>query len=144
MNNCPRCSSVSIVKAGRVFGKQRYKCKSCNYFFTVRTKGMPSETKRMAIHLYLEGLSVRHIARILDVSDVAVGKWLKPAKPLLSSYRKPMIIVKPLHKVEHFLISREIFRKYGWLLIGLEENDGICLLGSIESGNCEIKSPGNV
>lgn len=30
---CPKCKSVNIVKNGIVRGKQRYKCKSCNYNF---------------------------------------------------------------------------------------------------------------
>ena len=35
MNNCPKCQSVNIRKAGLSRNKQRYNCKDCNYFFTI-------------------------------------------------------------------------------------------------------------
>ncbi|MEB3309493.1 MAG: transposase, partial [Snowella sp.] len=34
MNQCPKCEHQRIIKSGFVKGKQRYKCKSCNYQFT--------------------------------------------------------------------------------------------------------------
>ncbi|MDR2206470.1 MAG: IS1 family transposase, partial [Flavobacteriaceae bacterium] len=32
---CPRCSSEEYCKAGIVLNRQRYKCKKCNYYYTV-------------------------------------------------------------------------------------------------------------
>ena len=138
MDFCPRCSSGDFVKAGIVAEKQRYKCKKCNFYFTVSKRGISLEKKRLAIHLYLEGISIRRISRILDVSDTAVRKWLAPLKDELSVMRNNSSQVKPMHKVEHFLRSREIFSKFGWILLGLEENQGTCLLGSHDTGNCEL------
>ena len=30
---CKRCSGTSLIKRGIVFGKQRYQCKDCGYYF---------------------------------------------------------------------------------------------------------------
>ncbi|MFN8167053.1 MAG: IS1 family transposase [Bacteroidia bacterium] len=36
---CPRCKGEDVVKSGIVKGRQRYRCKPCNYFFTVLKEG---------------------------------------------------------------------------------------------------------
>lgn len=93
----------------------------------------------MAVHLYLEGLSIRKISRILDISDMAVGKWLKPMKSALDEFRKERVLSREIHSVEHFMITRQLFRNYGWLVVGMEENEGTCLLGSTETSNCILQ-----
>ncbi len=138
MKNCIRCNSNKVVKSGKIHGNQRYKCNSCYYHFTKNFKGHDTNIKRSAIHLHLEGLSIRNIGRILNVSDVSVGKWIKPMSSELSKYRKKDIKLKELHKIEHFMISKDLFNNYGWLLIGLEDNIDTCLLGSSETRNCRI------
>ncbi len=135
---CPKCHSSVLIKSGFISGKQRYKCKSCNYYFTLNNRGVSRENKKLAFHLYLEGFSMREISRIIGVSDVAVGKWIRPVKQHLLPVRKRKIQRVELHRIEHFLLSREMFKQFGWLLIGLEENSDICLFGSTEVGNCQI------
>jgi transposase-like protein len=135
---CPRCHSELIIKSGFIADKQRFKCKSCQYYFTRNNKGVSRDQKKLAIHLYLEGFSLREISRIIGVSDVAVGKWIRPVKPHLLPLRRRKAKKVELHRIEHFLLSRKLFQQFGWLLIGLEENKDICLLGSEESGNCQI------
>jgi len=63
--DCPKCQNHKSVKDGIVKGKQRYKCKSCNYRYTVELKSTakPKNTKRQALELYLEGLGFRSIGR---------------------------------------------------------------------------------
>ncbi len=138
MKNCSRCNSKRVVKSGKTQGSQRYKCNDCNYHFTDNAKGYDANIKRSAIHLYLEGLSIRNIGRILNVSDVSVGKWIKPISHELYKYRKKDVKLQELHKIEHFMISKDLFNNYGWLLIGLEDNIDTCLLGSSETRNCRI------
>jgi transposase-like protein len=135
---CPKCHSAHITKSGFVSNKQRYKCCTCNYHFTCNSKGVKADQKRIAFHLYLEGYSLREISRILRVSDVAVGKWIKPVKAHLVPLRKRKVKKVELHRIEHFLLSKAMFQRFGWILIGMEENKDICLLGSQESGNCQI------
>ncbi len=43
--------------------------------------------KRLALILYLEGLGYKRIAALLNVSPVAVYKWLKPLKKYIDIYR---------------------------------------------------------
>lgn len=139
MDHCPHCGSVSLVKAGIIADIQRYKCKDCGYHFTVTERGKPDWMKRMAIHLYIEGMSIRKIARILNVSDVAVGKWLQPVKSHLESCRKETVVSRNIHNIEHFMITRKLFQNFGWLVVGMEENEGVCLLGSLETDNCILE-----
>lgn len=76
---CPRCQDVNIVKAGIIKERQRYLCKSCNYYFTVNKVGKKIDDYYVtkALQLYLEGLSYREIERILGVSHVSVSSWVK-------------------------------------------------------------------
>lgn len=77
--NCPKCSSSAGIKSSKIKGKQRYKCKKCNYHYTVQQKSTakPKELKRYALQLYLEGLGFRSIGRILNVSNVSVLNWIR-------------------------------------------------------------------
>ena len=79
MNYCPQCQSNKIVKSGIVNQRQRYKCKSCNYYFTVNKLGKKIDQYYVtkALQLYLEGLTYREIERIIGVSHVSVMNWVK-------------------------------------------------------------------
>lgn len=128
-----------MIKSGFVKEQQRYHCKTCSFHFTINNRGVASDIKRLALHLYLEGLSYRAISRVTGVSDVAIAKWIRPLKKSLHPIRKQQIRVTELHRLEHFFITKELFNKFGWLLIGLEENKDVCLFGSYSSGNCRIE-----
>ena len=77
--DCPRCKSCNYCKAGKVGSKQRYKCKNCGYLYTVlRRSNMKSEdVKKLALQMYLEGLGLRAIGRILKISYGTVYQWVK-------------------------------------------------------------------
>jgi transposase-like protein len=135
---CRRCNSAASSRAGYVGKEQRYKCKDCGYHFTMNRRGFSPEIKRLAIHLYLEGMGFRAIGRILGVSDVAVAKWIAPGRDHLDPLRKKNLRMDELNKYQHFFITREIYNKYGWLLIGTEDNAGECLLGSYTLGNYKL------
>ncbi len=136
---CTRCHQDGCTKAGKAHGKQRYRCKSCGYHFTLHPPRVESGLKRLAIHLYLEGLSYKRISMITEASDVAVASWIKPIKPHLDGYRKSIKRLKSLHKIEHFMITRNLFSEFGWLIIGFDQNNGINLIGSQQTGNCFIE-----
>lgn len=76
---CPSCGSRFFVKAGIVKERQRYRCKECNYYFTVSKLGKRVDEYYVnkALQLYLEGLSFREIERLLGVSHVSVGNWVR-------------------------------------------------------------------
>lgn len=79
MEACPNCQSTSFVKAGIIKNRQRYRCKKCNYFFTVGKLGKQIDDYYVnkALQLYLEGLTYREIERILGVSHVSVMNWVR-------------------------------------------------------------------
>jgi len=60
-------------------GKQRYRCKNCNYRFTVerRSSEKPLELKQKALRLYLEGMGIRAIGRVLNINFVTVYYWIR-------------------------------------------------------------------
>lgn len=92
ISNCPRCYSTEIVKSGIIKKRQRYRCKKCNYFFTVNKIGKKIDNYYVtkALQLYMEGLSFREIERILGISHVSVSNWVKEFK-----------VRKPAHKDYH-------------------------------------------
>ena len=77
--HCPKCDSKNFVKSGIIKERQRFKCKSCNYYFTVQQLGKSIEGEYVikSHQLYLEGISFREIERILNVSHVSVMNWVK-------------------------------------------------------------------
>ncbi len=79
MESCPQCQSSRIIKSGVIKDRQRYKCKKCNYNFTVNKLGKQIDQYYVtkALQLYLEGLSYREIERILGVSHVTIMKWVR-------------------------------------------------------------------
>ncbi|MHA7844332.1 MAG: transposase-like zinc-binding domain-containing protein [Winogradskyella sp.] len=88
---CPNCGSDSYVKSGIVNHRQRYRCKSCNYYFTVNKLGKKIDDYYVnkALQLYLEGLTYREIERILGISHVSIMNWVKKyniKRPYNSSY----------------------------------------------------------
>jgi transposase-like protein len=77
---CPSCQSTEKqYKSGfNRSGSQRYRCGICNRAYTPEPKknGYPSETRLLALRMYLEGNSTRAIGRILQVSPQSVSGWV--------------------------------------------------------------------
>jgi len=78
---CPNCQSNNYKKHGYCStGRQlnRYRCKDCGCTFIDRNKANEENRKRhrIALILYLEGLSYREIGSFLGVSHTSVRNWL--------------------------------------------------------------------
>ena len=123
--NCPKCKSENHVKNGIVSGRQRYKCKKCSLNYTVECKaGIKPEYKRLALMMYLEGMGLRSIGRIIGVSDVAVLKWIKNFGikagdlPIKGSPVKEVEI----DEMHTYIGSKKTRNGFGWLLIRWDEN----------------------
>ena len=85
---CKKCSGNTTVKAGKIKGNQRYLCKSCGCQFQPnRRKGKPEKTKKLAVLLYLCGLSMRTIAKIAKSDVHAVYRWIRAFAE--ENYEKP-------------------------------------------------------
>ena len=79
---CIKCGNNQIIKNGYVFGGQRYKCKNCGYQFTKMTDaGKPLYIKLMSHGLYMSGLSMREIARIVGVTAQSISRWIRKWQP---------------------------------------------------------------
>jgi len=75
--HCRKCGSEAFVKNGFVAGVQRYKCKKCRFQFTRETPhGKPMKDKILALILYLSGLSMNMIGKIIGVSTQSVMRWI--------------------------------------------------------------------
>lgn len=103
---CPKCRNENIVKSGVVKGRQRYLCKRCQYHFSVNKLGKKIDDYYVtkALQLYLEGMSLREIERILGVSHVTVSSWVKTYKvkrPEHSDYHPTYKIYNHTELVEY-------------------------------------------
>ena len=120
---CPKCSSEKCTKDGIIKGKQRYRCKSCNFRHTVQHRGKSPDVKRQALELYLEGLGFRSIGRILRCSHVAVYNWIKSfgeaAKELRSDSTLKVVEMDEMHT---YVSSKKTTAGYGLLLIDMEKD----------------------
>ncbi|GAA0892913.1 helix-turn-helix domain-containing protein [Fulvivirga kasyanovii] len=76
---CPKCGSQKIIKSGVVNNRQRFHCKKCSYYFTINKLGKKIDDYYVikALQLYLEGVSLREIERLLGVSHVSVMNWVR-------------------------------------------------------------------
>jgi transposase-like protein len=76
---CPKCDSENLIKSGIVKDRQRYRCKNCSYSFTVLKDGKNIDPYYVikALQLYIEGVTLREIERILGISHVSVMNWIK-------------------------------------------------------------------
>lgn len=123
ISNCPRCNNHQIVKSGIVNEKQRYRCKKCNYYFTVNKIGKKIDEYYVtkALQLYMEGLSYREIERILGISHVTISNWVKEfrvKKPSHNDYHPTYKIYNHLELIE-FLKSKENLSGAGMVITEL-------------------------
>jgi transposase len=110
---------------------QRYKCKKCNYNFTVTLKSTAksNRVKRLALTLYLEGLGFHSIARVLKVSHVSIIKWIKKFGSQIGEIKNdnPVEIVE-IDEMHTYVRQEKTINGYGLLLIEKEGNTLISLL----------------
>ena len=125
MNACKKCGSPSVVKSGKVKGNQRYKCKECgSQFQPNRKKGKPESTKRLAILLYLLGLSMRTISKVVKTDLHAVYRWLR--KFAEENYEKPepesKAVIIELDEMWHYIKSKKTNVGFGKLIAVIPVN----------------------
>ncbi len=123
MESCPQCQSEQIIKSGVLNDRQRYKCKACNYHFTVNKLGKSIDKYYVtkALQLYLEGLSYREIERILGVSHVTVMKWVRKhhIKKVLQSDYHPTYKILTSAELAAFFAKRENIKGAGVIVTEL-------------------------
>ena len=76
---CPHCrSDKRQTKAGRTAtGSARFHCTACDKGYTPQPKqpNYDAQTRKQAVALHLDGLSLRAVARILSVNPQSVANW---------------------------------------------------------------------
>jgi transposase len=114
MLNFPRCASADN-KSGTKKGRQRYKCKSCQYFFTVSHKSDTAtpDQRRLALILYLEGLGFRSIGPVLGFSHVAVYQWIKALREEVAQIKRHAPQIVELDELHSYVGHKK-------LLLGLD------------------------
>ena len=124
MEKCPRCKSFEIRKDGIVMQKQRFKCKNCNYRFTVLHVGGPPSKKRAAIILYLAGLNYRKIGELINSSHVSVFNWLKDMGSSLKQTRQTKLKPTDFKNMVTYLNQYKISKRNckGLMLIEFDED----------------------
>lgn len=77
---CPKChQNERQVKDGRTAaGSQRYRCRLCKCRYTPdpKERGYDEEIRLQALQLFLEGVSLRQVSRILEVNHQSVANWV--------------------------------------------------------------------
>jgi transposase-like protein len=122
---CPKCKNQDTRKDGYAKGKQRFNCKNCNYHFTVEKKSTVASEflKKNALQLYLEGLDFRAIGRFLQVSHVAVYKWIKDFGEKLGKIKSEQKIeIVELDELRTYICQKKTIIGYGLLLIEMGKN----------------------
>ncbi len=75
-------------------GSQRYRCKLCKIRYTPEPKehGYDEEVRLQALSLYLEGLSLREISRLLSVNHQSVANWINAYATHMPANLPPSIL----------------------------------------------------
>jgi transposase-like protein len=135
--NCPKCNSPIKVKSGKMKGKQRYRCKECgcNYSVELKSTAKPNSLKRLALHMYLEGLGFRSIGRILGVSHVSVFIWIREfgQKVRELNTENQQIKMVEVDEIYSYVGSKKTAVGYKLLLIDIEKDSLISLLATGET-----------
>ncbi len=119
-NICPKCQQQNVVKSGIVKERQRFLCRDCNYYFTVKKLGKRIDDYYVtkALQLYLEGLSYREIERILGISHVTISSWIKKynvKRPPLSEFHTTYKVFKQSELLE-FIKQEENIKGSGLII----------------------------
>lgn len=120
---CPQCDSRNVSRNGIIKERQRFKCKDCNYNFTVGKIGKSIDSYYVikALQLYIEGVSYREIERLLGISHVSVMNWVKKYQvkiPKQTQYHPTYKILN--HKeLAEFYANRENLRGAGMVVTEL-------------------------
>jgi transposase-like protein len=130
---CPKCKSERFAKDGIVKSKQRYKCKTCNFRYTVTQKSTekPLYLKRFALQLYLEGLGFRSIGRVLKVSNVSILNWIRQFGEQVKSLQSDEpVCVTEIDEMHTYIGTKKTINGYGLLLIDMKRDSSTSLLAT--------------
>jgi transposase-like protein len=126
--DCPKCKNTEHCKAGYAKGRQRYKCKSCGYYYTVEKKSdvKPETSRRMALEMYLEGVGFRGIGRLLRISYGTIYPWVRKwGKQVDLPVRKEAISIVELDEIHSYVGQKKTTAGHGLLLIDFQNGSSL-------------------
>ena len=77
--HCPDCNSQELIKRGFKSGYQRYMCRDCGRYCTDRPAKFSPQIKAQAVEMYMNGVGIRAIGRVLHASPAGVLRWIRKA-----------------------------------------------------------------
>lgn len=106
MSRCAYCHSTKQqIKSGlNASGSQRFRCRACDRIYTPEPSlnGYPDEVRQQAVKLYLEGMNLRRIGRILGVNHQSVTNWVNAYHDSLPAAQAPVARPETLEMDELF------------------------------------------
>lgn len=123
-----KCGSCDCVKAGMAHGKQRYKCRICGCRFVGRRSKLKSiERRQRLLSLYLEGLGIRSIGRLLGVCHTTVQYCIRRmAKTCVASVPEKSVHIE-MDELYTYIGSK---KQKCWLWIAISRANK-CILGFV-------------
>ncbi|MDX1921482.1 MAG: helix-turn-helix domain-containing protein [Candidatus Caenarcaniphilales bacterium] len=114
MKDCPKCTSKRMVKNGFTRGLQRYLCKDCGFNPTVENIGYPPEIRAKALQMYLEGVSIRAISRIMKLGIATIISWIKKASQELPVQEQPKkVTLMEMDELHHWIGEKKRSSGFG-------------------------------
>ena len=80
---CSHCAHPDSIRYGTSRGVQRYRCQTCRRIFQTIRRAKDPALKQQACQLYLEGMGMRAIGRILGIHHKTLSRWLVQAAQAL-------------------------------------------------------------
>jgi IS1 family transposase/transposase-like protein len=113
---CPDCGGTHIRKNGHRQAKQNYICVDCKRQFLdeYTPRGYSDDVKRLCLKMYVNGMGVRGISRVTEISHVTILNWIEQTGENLPDSDDPKQIpqVGELDELETFVGSK---RNKGWI-----------------------------
>ena len=116
---CPHCGCQHVRKNGWRRGQQNHICVGCGRQFikTHKPRGYSDDTRKLCLKMYVNGMGLRQISRVTDISHTTVMNWVRQVGENLSQAQaqEPEIIpeVGELDELETFVGKKNAKFSFG-------------------------------
>ena len=117
---CPQCGSKHIRKNGHRRGKQNYICVTCarQFIHQYHAQGFSSEMKQLCLKMYVNGMGLRAISRVVETTHTSIITWIKQIAAKLPDTYTPEQLpqVGELDELETF-VGRKKSKVWIWTAV---------------------------
>jgi transposase-like protein len=131
---CPECHGTHIRKNGHRQHKQNYICVKCGRQFLEHdeSRGYGDDVKQLCLKMYPNGMGIRGISRVTEISHVTILNWMKQSGAQVPDSYDPKSIpqVGELDEHETFVGNKQN-KRWIWtvfLLVGQKRLNSILYL----------------